>query len=99
MDKSHCGGALREFAHVRRRKQARWAIRQMCVEGKGCVFRRNEARRHDRFARAGDLEMLLLHRQQHETATRSAVAALKTREPRFLKRWRLKNACGDKAAR
>jgi hypothetical protein len=56
----------------------------MCVEGEGCVFTHAEARRHDGFARAMDLEMLLLRYQQHETATRGAVAALDEREPRFV---------------
>jgi hypothetical protein len=59
-------------------------------EGMGRGFPRNEARRHECFAKAGNLEMLLLRSLQHETATRRAVAALKKREPRFLSNWRLK---------
>jgi len=41
----------------------------------GRVFAQNEERRRDIVATAESLEMLLLHRQQHETATRSTVAA------------------------
>jgi len=70
MDKSHWGGGRRGLAHKQWRKQARWAVRQICVEGKGRVFTRAEVRaktrRHDGFARAVDLEMRVLRREQHE---------------------------------
>ena len=59
-------------------------------EGVERGFARNEARRHECFAKAGDLEMLLLRARQHETAIRRAAAALEKREPRFLVSWRLK---------
>jgi hypothetical protein len=59
-------------------------------EGMERGFARNEVRRHDCVAKAGNLEMLLLRSLQHETATRRAVAALEKREPRFLFNWRLK---------
>jgi hypothetical protein len=59
-------------------------------EGVERGFARNEACRHECFAKAGNLEMLLLHVQQHETAIRRAAAALGKREPRFLINWRLK---------
>jgi len=46
---------------------------------------RSKLRRHDGFAKALVLELPLLHQWQHETATRSAAAALlEVREPRFL---------------
>jgi hypothetical protein len=61
----------------------------MGVAGVERGFARNKARRHDCVARA-DPEMPSLHPQQHETATRSAAAALEKREPRFLVNWRLK---------
>jgi hypothetical protein len=88
MDKSHWGGGRRGFAHKEWRKQARWAVRQMGVEGEGRVFTRAEvqvkARRHDQIARAVDLEMLLLRIRQHEIATRALWPRQSKRKPRFL---------------
>jgi hypothetical protein len=70
MDTSHWGGRRRGLALKHWRKQARGAVRQMGVEGKGRVFTRVEvrakARRHDGLARAVDLEMLVLRLEQHE---------------------------------
>jgi hypothetical protein len=46
----------------------------------------SKARCHDGFAKAGDLEWLLLQPWQHKMATRSATAAPKSGAAEFFKR-------------
>src|SRR6185437_12335158 len=46
-------------------------------------FARNEARRHECFAKAGDLEMLLLRARQHELRSVGLRPRLKSASPGF----------------
>jgi hypothetical protein len=90
MDKSHWGGLAGALARNRVRKTTLLATGPMGVEGKGRVFTRKrgevrpKTRRHDKFAKAVDLDLPLLHRLQHENSTRGATAALFKALPRFL---------------
>jgi Mg-chelatase subunit ChlI len=80
MDKSHSGGPARLLARVERRKTLRGKTRLIGVEGMGRAFTRwrgaLKVRRRDEFATAVNLCQPLLHRLQHECATRDAAAAL-----------------------